>query len=271
MRDHRRPRAAARLAATLVIVVAWPVHAAVAVLDFSRYETERILQHGPWPPPQLRDASNRVSGNRAAADFGAQLFFDPRLSTTGTISCASCHVPARAWSDRLPVAVGLDVAERNAKTVLDARFNRWFGWGGATDSLWAASLRPLLDPREMGVAEQHVGRLVRTAPDLACGYRKSFGHAPSADDEALFVDVAKALAAFQETLVSSPTTFDDFRDALARGDRAAAARYPLAAQRGLRLFIGRARCNLCHVGPRFTNDEFDKAGIPVRNASGRGR
>lgn len=158
--------------------------------------------------------------------------------------------------------------DRNTKSTLNARFNRWFGWGGASDSLWAASLRPLLDPREMGNTERHVATLVRTQRDLACGYRSAFGRAPAADDETLFVDIGKALAAFQETHVTARTPFDDFRDALARGDRNAATRYPLAAQRGLRLFVGAARCNVCHVGPQFTNGEFDKVGIAVRDARG---
>ena len=95
------------------------------------------------------------------------------------------------------------------------------------------------------------------------------GAPPPADDDALVADIGKALAAFQETLVTGRSAFDDFRDALARGDRRVAALYPMAAQRGLRLFIGAGRCNVCHLGPRFTNGEFDKIGIPVRGARGR--
>ena len=83
------------------------------------------------------------------------------------------------------------------------------------------------------------------------------------------MDVAKALAAFQETIDTGRTPFDDFRDALARGDRAAAARYPLAAQRGLAIFIGKGQCDVCHVGPRFSNGEFHDIGIPFFAAPGR--
>ena len=239
------------------------------VLPFSPQEIEDILRHGPWPPPLARDASNRVSGKREAVEFGARLFFDSRLSIQGNIACSSCHIPEFGWSDRRALAVGLEETDRNTKSILNARFNRWFGWSGASDSLWAASIRPLFDPREMGNAERHVAALVRAAPDLACGYRSAFGHAPPADDETLIVDIGKALAAFQETLVTGRTPFDDFRDALARGDSRTAARYPLAAQRGLQLFIGSARCGICHVGPHFTNGEFDKTGIAVRDTRGR--
>lgn len=239
-----------------------------ADLRWSASERAAILSHGPWPPRLQRDASNRVSAKPEAIRFGAGLFFDPRLSLDGRIACGTCHDPASGWSDGRARAIGLEQTPRNTKSVLDARFNRWFGWSGASDSLWSASLRPMLDPREMGSAERHVTRLVRSTPDLECGYRSAFGRAPPADDETLFVDIGKALAAYQETLVSGRSAFDDFRDALARGDRAAAARYPLAAQRGLRLFIGAAGCNTCHLGPGFSNKEFDKVGIAVRSERG---
>ncbi|MBC7940741.1 MAG: hypothetical protein H7Z19_13405, partial [Chitinophagaceae bacterium] len=84
----------------------------------------------------------------------------------------------------------------------------------------------------------------------------------SDDDVALAVGLAKALAAWQATRVSPRTPFDDFRDAVLRGNSVAAARYPLPAQRGLRLFIGRARCSVCHSGPGFSNGEFADIGVP---------
>jgi cytochrome c peroxidase len=77
----------------------------------------------------------------------------------------------------------------------------------------------------------------------------------------VLVDIGKALAAFQETLVTGRTPFDDFRDALARGDQEAAARYPQAAQRGLRTFVGKGNCSVCHFGPLFSNGEFADTGI----------
>ncbi|MBC7778817.1 MAG: hypothetical protein H7125_01815 [Proteobacteria bacterium] len=237
---------------------------------FSPEERARILQHGPWPPHVAREASNRVSSSLPAARFGEQLFFDRRLSVNGSISCASCHVPEFDFTDRRPTAAGLADTDRNTLSLTNARLNRWFGWAGATDSLWAASLRPMTDAREMGSAERHVTEVVRTQPDLACAYRRTFGAAPSAtDDDHVLSDVGKALAAFQSRLVSGRTPFDAFRDALARGDRRAQARYPDAAQRGLKLFVGRAQCNLCHLGPQFTNGEFDKVGISVRRPDGR--
>lgn len=237
---------------------AWPQH----LLDFSADEFERIASHGPWPPAPQPDASNRVQGRRAAVAFGRQLFFEPGLSADARLSCAHCHVPARAFQDGLPVAQGRGAGLRNTPSLLDVGQRRWLGWGGTHDSLWAASLTPLLHPREMAAKPAQLAATVRARPRLRAGYRAAFGAAPAKDDEQVLIDLAKALAAWQATLVSPRTPFDDFRDALARGDRRAAARYPLAAQRGLRLFIGHGRCSVCHAGPAFTNDEFGDVGVP---------
>lgn len=243
--------------------------AAESPLAFTPSERGAILSHGPWPQKSRPDSSNRISAQPAAAAFGAQLFFEPRLSVTGNIACATCHVPASGWAEPRAMAAGIGQTRRNTISVVNSAYGRWFGWGGATDSLWAASLRALLDPLEMGNAERHAVAVVRSDPRLACGYRAVFGALKDDDREAAFVNLGKALAAFQETLVSGRTPFDDFRDAVARNDAVAASRYPADARRGLRLFVGKAQCNVCHIGPRFTNDEFDKVGIAVRSADGQ--
>ncbi len=228
----------------------------------SNDDMPRILAHGPWPAEPPRDPSNRVSGKPAAMAFGAALFHDARLSRQGTLSCASCHQPARGFGDGLPVGVGLQPLTRNTSGLLDVALQRWYGWDGANDNLWAQSLRPLLDAREMGGSLAGVAQAVRGQPELREGYRQAFGAAPGRDDEQVAVDVAKALAAYQETLRSARTPFDAFRDAVQRGDRGAAAAYPLPAQRGLALFLGRGRCYVCHSGPNFSNGEFSDIGVP---------
>jgi cytochrome c peroxidase len=130
-------------------------------------------------------------------------------------------------------------------------------------------MRPVVDPREMGADAAHVARLVRNDAKLACRYQNVFGEAPPADDNAVLVGVGKLLAAFQETIVSSRTPFDRFRDAMARGDRQAAAQYSLPAQRGLKIFIGKGACNTCHFGPNFTNNEFGDVGMSYFIEKGR--
>ena len=238
-------------------------------LDFTAAEKRKILRHGPWPSPTGPDPSNRASGGPAAIAFGRVLFFDVRLSVSGTVSCATCHRPEAGWTDGLARSRGQQGVDRNSLSLFNLRFNRWFGWDGAQDTLWAQNLRPLLDRREMGIGAAGAARLVRADRDLSCRYRQAFGTAPGADDEQVFVDLGKALAAFLETLVTDRTPFDEFRDALARNDAAGRARYPAAAKRGLRLFVGRGNCAVCHFGPAFTNGEFADAGVPHFAGPGR--
>ena len=258
-------------AAALVFAAVFAAAAAPAqsVLDFQPAEVRRIMRHGPWPPPSVPDPSNRASGDPGAIALGRRLFFDPRLSAGGGIACATCHVPERAWTDGRPRGEGLALLDRNTPTLLDAAQHRWFAWDGRSDTLWAQALRAILDPREMGAGAGHVAAVMAADPTLDCLRQRAFGSRGAGDDEGRLVDAAKAVAAFVETLRSGRTPFDEFRDALARGDRAAAARYPLAAQRGLRTFVGSGSCHACHVGPHFTNGEFHDVGVPFVVAPGR--
>lgn len=232
------------------------------LLDFTPTERDQITAHGPWPPAPRADASNAVLNQPGAQAFGASLFFDVRLSANLQLSCASCHQPNRAFQDGRPTALGRTLGHRNTPSLLDAAQWRWLGWDGAHDSLWAASLTPLLSEGEMHQTVKSLAQRVRAAPDLKAGYREAFASPLPADDEELVVSLGKALAAYQASLVSDRTPFDAFRDALLRGDAVDAAQYPMAAQRGLRLFLGVGRCTICHAGPRFTNGEFGDIGMP---------
>jgi len=247
---------------------AQPLNAAAQLLDFTDDEMRAIQRHGPWPAPWSPDPSNKVSGNPAAIALGEQLFFEPRLSPSGKVLCATCHAPYRGWQDARARAFGLAEADRNTPSLFNVRNNRWFGWDGAGDSLWAQSIRPILDAREMGGNQAAAAALIRGDPELSCRFEKTFGMPPPAADEGVLAGIGKALAAFQETIVSGRTPFDDFRDALAKADRPAAARYPLAAQRGLRVFVGRGNCSICHFGPIFSNGEFHDTGVPFFTAGG---
>lgn len=229
---------------------------------FTDSEIRIILSHGPWPAPVPFDPSNRVSGKRDAIEFGTRLFFEQRLSSHGTTSCSTCHIPERNWTDNLRRGVGMVEVDRNTPTLMNLLGGRWYGWDGAADSLWSQSLRPILDQRELAATPRHVAELVRNDEQLSCRYRKAFGAPPSAtDDEAVLADVGKALAAFQETLISGATPFDNFRNALARAQPPSAWNYSEPAQRGLKIFIGKGGCTTCHAGPNFTNGEFFSTGL----------
>jgi cytochrome c peroxidase len=234
------------------LVLAAPIVGAQPVA-FSEAERAAILRFGPWPPKLAPDPRNAVSGRREAIALGEALFFDPELSGTGSVLCATCHVPYRKWQDGHARAFGLEETDLNTPSVLNVGFYKRFGWAGKNDALWKQSIRPLLEPREMRSSAARVAAAVRASH--AAQYEKAFLHA-LADDDAILADVGRALAAFQETLVTGRTPFDEFRDALERDDAAALARYPEAAQRGLRLFIGKGGCTGCHSGPGFTNSEL---------------
>jgi len=252
-----------------------PAHAAESAgLDWQAEEVERIVALGPWPPLPEPDPANAWHERAQAQAFGRRLFVDPRLSASGRVACASCHQPARAFQDGRRTALARQgVGPRNTPGLWDLASQRWFGWGGSSDSLWAASLAPLLAQGEMAQSLSGLAALVRRHPDLAGGWRRAHGLLPTqalpADDARIAVGLAKALAAWQATLVSPRTPFDDFRDAVAAGNWRVAARYPPAAQRGLRLFVGAGRCTACHSGARFTNDEFADIGLPFFLPDGR--
>ncbi|HEY3191132.1 MAG TPA: cytochrome-c peroxidase, partial [Solirubrobacteraceae bacterium] len=98
---------------------------------FSDGEIKIILSHGPWPAPLAHDPTNRVSGKPDAIEFGTLLFFDRRLSGSGTKACGSCHVPERNWTDNLRRGVGTTELDRNTPTLMNVRGQRWYGWDGA--------------------------------------------------------------------------------------------------------------------------------------------
>jgi cytochrome c peroxidase len=256
-------RLAACTATLLALLGSVATPAQDAAVAFSADETRRILAHGPWPPRAARDPGNAQSGRAEAIALGQALFFDVRLSAHDHFSCATCHQPARAFADGQRRALGRGPLDRNTPSLWNAVHERWYGWDGAADSLWSQAIRPIVNPREMNASAAQVRALIAGDGALACRYRRAFGSDASAGDEAtVLVHAAKAIGAFVATLVSGHTAFDDFRDALARDDRTAMARYPVPAQRGLQLFVGRARCALCHVGPMFSNGEFADTGLP---------
>jgi cytochrome c peroxidase len=229
--------------ALVLLFIGLGAQAQVAKPFFMRDEIIRIQWHGPWPP------ARRLVPRPAAAALGERLFFDPRLSGTGSVLCASCHVPYRAFQDGRPLAFGLEQSNRNTLSVLNAGYFRRYGWDGARASLAPQSLRPLLEAKEMRSSPAHVAQLLRSS--YAADYAAAFGSLAGRGDERLFNDAGNALAAYQETLVTERTPFDDFRDHLSGADTGAAASYPMAAQRGLKRFI--AQCSTCHAGPLFSD------------------
>lgn len=192
---------------------------------------------------------------QAKVQLGRELFFDKRLSADGSVSCASCHDPTFAFTDGKKVAEGIagKRGPRNSPTLLNAMFNSSQFWDGRADSLEAQAIMPLTNPIEMGNAshEQVIARL-REIPEYARGFKEVF------DGPVTIGSLAKALAAFERTLVSGNSPFDRY----IAGDRAAMGD---AALRGLGVFRGRGRCTVCHsINPSFpflTDQNYRNTGV----------
>ncbi|MCP5084332.1 MAG: hypothetical protein GY948_21800 [Alphaproteobacteria bacterium] len=254
----------------LIGVLAWAAQAQADQDALTQEQINKLLQHGPWPLRVEADPSNRVSGNPGAIELGRTLFFDPKLSGSGNMACSTCHHPGRGWTDKLPRAFGIKRLDRNTQSLFNVRFNRWFGWDGQNDNLWAQSIRPIINPDEMHATPKHVVQVLGKDQNISGQYQDVFGAAPGeGTPEQTLANVGKALAAFQETIVTARTPFDAFRDGLANNDRKAIAAYPASARRGAALFFGRGNCTFCHTGPLFTNGEFQDAGVPYFIEPGR--
>lgn len=256
-------------------------------------------------PPLPPEPSNAVADDPLAAAFGQRLFFDPRLSANGTVSCATCHQPARRFTDGLPKARALGEAKRHTPSLVGSAYSPWQYWDGRRDSLWSQALSPLEDPNEHGSTRMQIARLIADDTEYRQTYEVLFGPLPDFDDRGRFPDragptgdtasnrawndmtaedrrqvdvvfskVGKAIGAYERLLVPGPARFDRYVDAALAGDRAAQREiFSPEEAAGLRLFIGKARCTECHNGPLFTNNEFHNTGLlsPPGDVPDRGR
>lgn len=240
----------------------------------------------PLPP----DASNRVADDTMAARLGRRLFFDVKLSGNGRVSCATCHLADRDFQDDRPLAQGVGVTNRRTMPIAGTAHSPWMFWDGRSDSQWSQALGPL----ESGV--EHGGGRTQYAQYIAASYRadyeKEFGRLPdlselpahasphgdsatraawaalpaSRRDEItrVYVNMGKAIAAFERRITYAPSRFDRFVDAeLAGSPHTSADRFTPDEEAGLRLFIGKANCITCHNGARLTDDHFHNTGVPT--------
>jgi len=219
----------------------------------------------PSVPP---DPSNAVADNPKAAEFGEQLFFDIRLSANGAISCATCHQPARHFSDGLPVGQAIGRSKRNTISIVGAAYSPWLYWDGRRDSQWSQALSPLEDPSEHGSTRLQVVNVIAEDDKYNAVYQALFGELGDVSGENIvalntaFANVGKAIAAFERTLLPTATRFDDYVAALSSGDQyAQQSLFNNDEVWGLRLFIGEANCTQCHNGPLLTNNEFHNTGV----------
>lgn len=244
-------------------------------------------------PPQPADPSNAVERLPAAVALGQRLFNDPRLSSNGAVSCASCHDARKQFQDGLAVSRGVGTGTRRAMPIVGSGHATWLFWDGRKDSLWAQALGPLEDAAEHGANRTRLAQVVaaheRAAYEAVFGAMPPLGGLPPdagplgtpaqqaawavmdarqrQDVSRVFANIGKAIAAYEKSLALAPSRLDRYLDGLARRDPAAAGQLSPPELRGLRLFIGKAQCVSCHNGPLLTDQQFHNTGVPPRNAA----
>jgi len=195
--------------------------------------------------------------------LGRQLFFDPRLSQTREMACASCHDPDLAWADGRTVSFGLgrQPLRRNAPSILNAAWMKTYFWDGRAATLEEQAEQVLLNPQEMGSSEALLKERLSGSPAYREAFREVFG-----DEEITLERVAMALATFERTLVGGQSPFDAFL----RGQHEALSEEALL---GLDLFRREARCMNCHHGPTLSDGKFHDVGLSYygRALEDRGR
>lgn len=197
-----------------------------------------------------------------AREFGKSLFFDTRLSRDQRTSCATCHVPEKAFASDKVVLMKGDIGKRNVPSLWGAAWNDFFYWDGRKDSLWTQSVGILLDENGHGLPEKLVATRVLT--HYRQEYEALFGKttfssiekAKPKDISTVIANTARAIAAFETTLVPPRSVVDDYID------NVTSAKALDCVGAGLKLFIGKARCVQCHNGPLLSNGHFHNIGIP---------
>ncbi|MGP0063951.1 MAG: cytochrome c peroxidase [Isosphaeraceae bacterium] len=200
-------------------------------------------------------------------ELGRQLYFDPRVSLDGTISCATCHNPAHGWTDSMPVSLGIDgqAGSRSAPTVLNTVYGKTMFWDGRAPSLEGQAQGPVQNPIEMGKQSyKEIIERLRKIPGYREQFQKVFGTTVTLDG------MAKAIATFERVAaLSGNSPYDKYK----AGDLKALSD---SQKRGMVLFglrldtdddfktdvvLQKAKCTLCHAGSNFSDEQFHNLGV----------
>jgi len=243
------------------------------------------------------DPTNKYVSQPEAISFGKELFFDDRLSGNLKVSCSTCHPENMNFADNLPLAHGMGTTSRRSMPLIGMGYNTWLFWDGRKDSLWAQALGPFESSVEHGFTRtQCVSVILENYKDE---YERIFGPLPafmkrdlpplakpSLDEPSalkawiilspekrqqittVYANMGKAIAAFVRTIMPTPSRFDHYVEAVMADDSAGMlANLSNDEVKGLRLFIGKAKCTNCHTGPLFTNGQFHNTGVPQRQGT----
>jgi cytochrome c peroxidase len=205
-------------------------------------------------------------------ELGKQLYFDPRVSKDGTISCATCHNPDRAWTDQMPVSIGIgaQTGSRSAPTVLNTVYGKSMFWDGRAPSLEGQAQGPIQNKIEMGdQSYQAIVMRLRGIPGYVVQFKKVFGTDVTLDG------IVKAIATFERTALSGGSAYDRYIGGM--GVEPDLKALSDSQKRGMVLFglsidnpddrfktdvvRKKANCTSCHAGFNFTDEQFHNLGI----------
>lgn len=231
----------------------------VLFLSFLQKESPDSFKEPLGLPPVEWPMDNPYSPEKA--ELGRLLFFDKRISTDGTVSCASCHNIPKAFADHLRTSKGIHgkVGMRNANSLVNVAYNRHYFWDGRASSLEEQAVGPISNPKEMTILTDHdkawqdcLDRL-NVISGYCVMFEKVFGH-----ETCSLEDLGKVIATFERTIVSGNSAFDRYQ----AGDVSALTKEQI---RGYEIFqeVG---CIRCHRGPNFTSGGFANIGIGMDQA-----
>ena len=215
------------------------------------------VSYRPEMPLGLDDEAFKIPKDnlmtKEKVELGRLLFFDKRLSANNTIACASCHIPALAFTDGQSVSTGINNQQggRSAPTAINRGFSEAQFWDGRAATLEDQSIGPFANLIEHGFVSHD--QLIAKINSIQ-GYKKLFSDIYGINNLTK-ENVGRAIATFQRTLISGNSPFDRFDY---NGDQDAISE---SAKRGKKLFFDKARCNLCHMGTNFSDEKFHNIGI----------
>ena len=204
----------------------------------------------PDRPPEPEDNPTTP----VKVELGKLLYFDPRLSGDGSTSCATCHDPNHGWAKKrfMSPAYPENKHFRHSPTVLNVAYNTIMFWDGRVKTLEEQAKKPIASPFEMNMNYDLLEERLKKIPKYRELFRKAF---PEDKDPINIDNIAKAIAAFERTIVCNDSPFDKYM----RGDKNAMDELQIE---GMKLFIGKAGCVQCHNGPNFTDEKLHVTGVP---------
>ena len=223
--------------------------------EMSALQKRTLAFTSPLPEHAFEEGIHRSD---ELIELGKMLFYEPRLSKSGLISCNTCHNMATFGVDQLPVSIGhmWQKGPRNAPTVLNAALHSSQFWDGREPDVESQAIMPILDPLEMAATEDHVLAVLKSMPEYVERFHRAF---PDADTPLLYKNVGVAIGAFERILLT-PSPFDRF---LKGDDNALSANQ----KAGLKVFLD-AGCQACHRGPALGGTLFTAFETPAERASG---